>query len=529
MSTVKRVTWTLSMVFVFSGVGLANWTDSFDGGQLTLSTWEFPALPDVAGTYKGTVLTDADGNGYLELKETTAFNLPSQMGAAFGAAFGSPEIFRDVRVGATLNVGGDASHNYYGLLARATYFIDPDGSLSGVAPGFWATCYIMHIDYHLGPANLALNLEKVVNNQNVMDRDVEVVIPRVENARSYYAELEVVGAGPVYVTGRLYESKGGALVAQTPTMIDTNAKDGWEDPGDHEPIFAEGVSGVFAQNEDPEPVGFVTTWDDISSVSDGPSAALVSPAQNAANVSMQAHLRWVEGRFATGRQLWFGTPGNLQLVDPAPTGANYVTDLLEPDQTYQWRVDQIGPGGTVTGHLWQFTTGNAWTIEDFESYAHTAAIAAAWPHNLPDYDYVFQETGTVAEGAKAMALVLENQYEPYFTEATRSFAVPQDWTLGNPDHLSISYRGEHENVEQLIYVKVEDAAGKVALVDHPLPYAIQTDYWRTWDIDLTELAELDLTGVAKLTIGVGSGTTTGQPDAAEDTLYLDNIRLSVTR
>jgi len=50
-------------------------------------------------------------------------------------------------VGATVNVAGDTRSNYYGLLARASYFIDPDGKLTGVAPGFVADAYIMHVDY----------------------------------------------------------------------------------------------------------------------------------------------------------------------------------------------------------------------------------------------------------------------------------------------------------------------------------------------------------------------------------------------
>ena len=172
-------------------------------------------------------------------------------------------------MGATVNVAGDTRYNYYGLIARASYFIDPDGKLTGVAPGFVADGYIMHVDYSNGPANLAINVEKVKMNQNVMDKTPAAAIPSVLNARSYYAELEVVGAGPVTVTGRLYESKGGALLAQV-SFVDTNAKDPWEDADKAEKVFTEGLCGIFAQNEqnDGEPAGFKCTWDDVSAVSD---------------------------------------------------------------------------------------------------------------------------------------------------------------------------------------------------------------------------------------------------------------------
>ncbi len=524
MSTSKRIAVSLVIVVIFSGVGLANWADSFDGGKLNLA-WQFPACPEVTGTYKGTAMTAADGNGYLVLNETTAYDTGAgQYGAAFGAGFGTNDKFKDVCIGATVNATGDACHNYYGLLARAAYIIDPDGKLSGVAPGFWATCYIMHIDYSRGPANLALDLEKVLNNQNVMDEDIGVVIPLLENARSYYAELEVVGAGPVYVTGRLYEFKGGPLIAQTPTMVDTDAKDAWEDAGKREKILTEGVSGIFAQNEDAVPVGFTTTWDDVSST-DSPKAVLLSPADGATDVSMKATLSWVEAKFATGRQLWFGTPGNLAMVDPAPIGASYTTGMLVAAQTYEWRVDQVGPAGTVTGQTWRFTTGNGLAIDDFESYADSAAIAAAWPHNIPGYDYIFLDTANIRQGAKAMRFTFQNGADPFVTEATRTFATAQDWTVENPTLLSMDFRGEDDNVEQPMYVIVEDEAGNKATVNQ-VAYAVQSETWRVWDIPLADFAGVNMAAVKKLSIGTGSGSDSGQASGDEDTLYIDNVRLT---
>ncbi len=138
-----------------------------------------------------------------------------------------------------------------------------------MAPGFVADGYILHVDYSNGPANVAINIEKVKTNQNVMDKTPAAVIPNVLGERSYYAELEVVGAGPVTVTGRLYESKGGALLAQV-SFVDTDAKDPWEDANKAEKVFTEGLCGIFAQNEqnDGEPAGFKCTWDDVSAVAD---------------------------------------------------------------------------------------------------------------------------------------------------------------------------------------------------------------------------------------------------------------------
>jgi hypothetical protein len=550
MSTSKRIMGALVIVVVFTGVGFANWADSFDGGKLTLSTWQFAACPQVTGTYKGTVQTAADGNGYLALSETTPYNTGAgKYGAAFGAAFGSPEKFKDVRVGATLNITGNDDHCYYGLLARATYFIDPDGKMSGLAPGFFASCYVMHINYEDGPANLSLDLEKVLTNQNVMDKDIEVVIPRVENARSYYAELEVVGAGPVYVTGRLYESKGGALVAQTPTMVDTDAKDPWEDAGKREKIYTDGVSGVFAQNEHAEPPGFYVTWDDISSSSD-PTPVVLSPADGATGVAINADLRWVEAASATGRQLWLGPAGNMQLVSPNPAAGSFDPGILQASTTYEWRVDQVIANGVVQGHTWRFTTSKNIVVDDFESYTNDSPnrLFQTWidglgfsadtffpngnagngTNGLVGYDPAkgnIVETSIVHGGSQSMPIKYNNASDPKIAEAERTFGTAQDWTVGNPDVLAIAFRGVTDNVEQKLYVRLEDAAGNKATAEY-FAFVVQTEYWRIWNIPLADFTGVDLKAVKKLVIGVGDGKGTNQASDDYDTLYIDDICLS---
>jgi len=515
---------TVVAVLAFTGVGLGNWVETFDGGDLDLTTWEFLAYPQIAGTFTQPIKTGADGNPYMAFDEPSSVSVG---GAAFGVGFGSGEIFTDVRIGAVVNVLGDASHNYHGLLARGSYEVS-DGSWTP-APGFVGNGYILHINWENGPANLSLDLEKVIMNQNIMDENIEALATGLAHARSYYAELDVVGAGPVYVTGSLYEYEGGPLVARTPTMIDTNGNDWWEDADAHDEVFDTGISGVFAQNEQEEPAGYYTTFDDISSVSDGPSAVAVNPANGATDVSVLTKLNWLEAGFATGRQLWFGRPGELQVIDPAPEGTVYDPGMLEFGQTYQWRVDQVGPEGTVTGRIWEFATGQSVPVDNFEFYADSGDIAGTWLHNIEGgYDYVFIETGTVNQGAKAMRFEYQNQYEPFVTETTRTFAEPQDWTVINPDSLSVAFRGRKENLEQQIFLRIEDAAGNQVRIDQPYTYATQSQPWRSWQIAISDIADagVDLAAIAKVTIGVGNGVESGQADETRDILYIDNISLS---
>jgi hypothetical protein len=527
MNTAAKATWVLATVAVLASASHANWADSFDGGQFNLD-WKWLSYPQVAGTFTQELVTTADGNTYVALKETTSVGAPAP-GAAFGVGFGSEMAFTDVRVAATVNVEGDASRSYHGLATRSSYVVNDGKIVPGAAPGIVASCYIMQINWEDGPANLRINVQKVVNLSHVMRESgaFTVVVPGLAHARSYYAALDVMGADPVYILGSLYEYKGGPLLAQAPLLIDTDGNDPWERPDRGDKVFKSGPSGIFAQNERPAPAGFYATFDDISSTSDGPPAIRLGPADGAINVSLQTTLSWVEAKYATGRQLWFGPAGDMQLVDPAPAGASYATGPLEAGQPYQWRVDLVGAGGTVTGDVWQFTTGQAVVVDDFESYASTAQIAAAWPHNIAGgFEYVFLETATINQGVRAMKFDCQNQYEPFFTEATRTFAAPQDWTVKGVDMLSLDFRGHRQNFEQPLFVRIEDAAGNEARVDHSFTYAIQSEPWRTWDVPLAEFADVDLTAVKALTIGVGGGTaSSGQPDEDVDTIYIDNIRL----
>jgi hypothetical protein len=341
--------------------------------------------------------------------------------------------------------------------------------------------------------------------------------------------LDVVGSGPVYVTGSLYEYKGGPLVARTATMVDTNGNDPWEDEGVKDTPFLSGASGIFGQNENEQPAGYHTTFDDVFSVSDGPAAVNPSPADGATGVPVNAALSWVEAAFATGREVWLGKPGAMEKI-ATPAGKTHTAGPLEFGQTYEWRIDQVGPSGVVTGRTWTFTTAECLAAEDFQSYADDAAIQAAWPHNIPGtFKYVLLAVDSA--GNKTMRLECQNQFDPFFTEATRTFATSQDWTQLGAEALSLAFAGDRTNVEHPMYVKVEDAAGHSAKVVHPFAYAGQSQSWLDWTVALADFSAggVDLTRVKKLTIGLGSGQNSGQAAEDRDGIYVDDIRLCPAR
>jgi len=242
-------------------------------------------------------------------------------------------------------------------------------------------------------------------------------------------------------------------------------------------------------------------------------------------VPTDVSLSWLEAEFATSRELWLGKEGAMEKVEPAPAGTTFDPGTLELGQTYQWRVDQIGPSGTVTGHTWTFTAGECISVEDFESYADHAGIRAEWIENITDFDYVFLATDS--QGNNSMRFEFQNQYDPYFTEATRTFDSPQDWTAQAVEALSMLFIGEHENMEHLMYLKLEDAAGQSFKVEHPYTYACQSDIWRQWTVALEQFSNggIDLGSVKKIAIGLGDGTSSAQEGEDKDHIYIDQIQL----
>ena len=524
----KCLTTICVLTLLAGGRAEANWLETFDDNAFDLATWQFHSYPDLTNSFTGDIKDGPDENDYLVLAETTAADVG---GSQFGVAFGSEEVFTDVRVGAVVNVAGGL-RNYHGLAARVDHFIDPDGSLTGVAPGIVASSYLMLIHWQDGPANLRIEVFKTVNNvPDIMKTYHEEPVPGLDHARSHYAELDVVGSGPVYITGSLYEYKGGPLLARTPTLIDTDGNDPWENEGINDAVYSSGLSAVFGMNQNPQPPGYRASFNSVSSVSDGPAAVNPSPADGATNVPVDVAFSWVEASFATSREVWLGTAGATKKVDPTPAAATYIPGNLELGQTYQWRVDQVGPSGTVPGHVWTFTTADYLDADGFESLASDAEIRAAWVDNIDEIDqfgkpleYVFLATDSA--GVKSMQLDASNQYTPYFTETTRTFEAPQDWTVLGVETLSLSFVGQADNFEHPFYVKLEDAAGQSLKVEHPFTYAVQSQIWRQWDIALEEfhVAGVDLSSIAKMTIGLGSGEPSAQPlDDDRDTIFIDQI------
>lgn len=514
-----------------------NWIESFSSGSYDLSTWKFYCYPDLTKTYSHSLKPGSGENYYLSLDEPTSVKV---YGSAFGAAIASDESFQDVRIGAVINVGEDSSRSVHGIGARAEYFISPGSPYP--APGFIAAkTYVLLVSWYDGPANVQIEIQKVAMMQHIMAKAYEVTVPGVINQRSFYAELDVVGSNPVYVTGSLYAYKGGPLIARTPTLVDTNAQDSWERnqpssvPFPVHPVFPSGVSAIFAMNERENPAGYHVSFDDICSLSDGPAAICLGPVDGATNAAWSGTtLTWVEPAYATSRILWFGKAGSMSRFLPAGTSFN--PGILDAGKTYQWRVDMVGPGGIVEGRTQSFTTAESIPFEDFETYANDRSLRLVWDPNMvpgqpmdPNSANAIDST-TASQASKSMRMEVKNREAPYLRQYTRTLNPAQDWTANGVKALSLFFRGKSDNFEQPLFVKLYDSEGHFGTAALP-GYAIQATSWNPWTIDLSTIASqgVNLAAIAKIAVGVGSGSSSGQGEGDVDTVWVDDLRFYQAR
>lgn len=85
-------------------------------------------------------------------------------------------------------------------------------------------------------------------------------------------------------------------------------------------------------------------------------ASMPVPPSGNQNVKLDADLMWLGGMDAISYNVYFGTePGNLTLK------GNQTNNIFDPgplaaDTVYYWRIDSIGPDGTVTGDVWSADT-----------------------------------------------------------------------------------------------------------------------------------------------------------------------------
>ena len=255
-----------------------------------------------------------------------------------------------------------------------------------------------------------------------------------------------------------------------------------------------------------------------------------SPASGATDIDPDVVLGWRAGREAAEHNVYLSSDEQAVIDGTAlvttVTEASYDPLSLDLGTTYYWKINEVNEAETTTtwqGGIWNFSTHEFFIVDDFEDYNDYPPdeIFSTWidgwevPTNGSMSSHVeppFAEQTIVHGGEQAMPFFYDNTGAAAYSEAERTFAVPQDWTAAGIQALVLYLHGTAGNTGQL-YVKIN---GFKVVYDGDAG-DIAKPRWKQWSIDLASFG-VNLQNVTTLAVGIdGSG--------ASGTLYFDDIRL----
>ncbi|MHC4230792.1 MAG: LamG domain-containing protein, partial [Planctomycetota bacterium] len=260
---------------------------------------------------------------------------------------------------------------------------------------------------------------------------------------------------------------------------------------------------------------------------------------------------WRPGDGATQHDVYFGTDADAVANSDASdatgvyrgrqSGTVYrPTEGFDWGQSYHWRIDEVGSDGDLTtGRVRAVNVADYITVESFEDYndyqpdeiwntwidgfgtANNGAVSGyAEPDFIAREHYV--ETDTVHSGRQALPLFYDNNFK--FSEVTRTFASPSDWTQHGIVELSLWYFGDPCNVvAERMYVTV--TGGGTAVVYNEDPNLV-ANTWTEWIIPLQTLADqgVNLRSITGIALGFGTKGDATTPGGS-GVVFFDEIRL----
>ena len=254
-------------------------------------------------------------------------------------------------------------------------------------------------------------------------------------------------------------------------------------------------------------------------------------------------LGWRAGREAALHEVHIGTDASELTLADAVLDNNYDTTAfdLQLGKTYYWKINEVNETDIPMvweGDLWEFSTPEFLVVDDFESYdVGNNEIWWVWKDGLgyvahgTEPAYLGNGTGSavgnettasyteetiVHGGGKSMPLFYDNNKQGYtnYSEATRTFDTPQDWTRSGVETLVLFFSGDPANTGGQLYLNINGDKvpfnGDAAAITRP--------WWTQWNIDLASSGVKNLHNVTTLSIGVEGAGSSG-------TLYIDDIRL----
>jgi len=181
------------------------------------------------------------------------------------------------------------------------------------------------------------------------------------------------------------------------------------------------------------------------------------PASGQNDLAPNVLLSWRAGREAVAHEVSFSTDldavvDGAALVDTV-SDTSYDPGSLDFGVKYYWKIIEVNEAEAVTswaGDVWDFTIQEYATIDDFESYDDDEnriyeTWADGWVNETSStvgyFEAPFAEKTITHEGSQSMPLQYSNADSPWYSEAERTFAAPQNWAANGADTLLVHFRG----------------------------------------------------------------------------------------
>ncbi len=274
-----------------------------------------------------------------------------------------------------------------------------------------------------------------------------------------------------------------------------------------------------------------------------------SPASGATETIQNPVLSWSAGEKASRHAVYLGNdPEAVAAADTSSAdifcgqqaGTTYDAGELEWGKTYYWRIDEINTGDPESpwkGTLWSFTTADFIPVDDFEIYTDDegSRIYETWIDGYADtssgsivghLNAPFAEQTIVHGGKQSMPMDYNNVDMPYYSQAERTWDTPQDWTTNGVDALTLYVQGQMGNDAAVLYVALQDSAGKSSAVDYDDDTAVESGTWLRWSIPLSRFSGVNPARIKKMYIGVGDRTQSTPGGLGR--IYIDDLRITKT-
>jgi hypothetical protein len=211
------------------------------------------------------------------------------------------------------------------------------------------------------------------------------------------------------------------------------------------------------------------------------------PLDGAVDVAVEdLTLAWTAGSKAAGHHVYFGQDGeavaagdpgvDMGLVDDP---AFAVVPEAERGRMYYWRIDEVNdtdPESPWIGDVWSFTTAPFVVLDDFEAYSIENVVFSKWQDKLGLADLVENQWVTLSEGngsggqispgfpppyvetidvhggsGQSLPLVYEHSAAVDYSEATRWFDPPKDFTAADGATLGVWFKGRQLPTSSVAY------------------------------------------------------------------------------